>query len=153
MKIKTSKTPPKKRHPEGGSRWMRRVIALVAVSFLAAALLGVSLVQRNRKYDEQLQMLVDRWMRPDGGYVLDIRDAKRDGTLDVAYYNPRPINVSNARVTRQDKRPYLFIELTDVGYPGATYDLRYDAQEDALFGVYFQPSVNEYFEVVFVRME
>jgi hypothetical protein len=153
MKKQTDSKYSKRGTPASGSPRTRRVITLVAVSFLVAALVGVLLVGRIRKFDEQLQMLMGRWVRPDGGYVLDIREARRDGKLDASYYNPRPINVSTSRVTRKEKRPYLFIELTDVGYPGATYDLSYDEQNDILFGIYFQPTVNERFEVVFVRME
>ena len=47
------------------------------------------------------ERLVGRWLRPDGGYVVEIRSAQVDGRLDDAYLNPRPINVSRAdRVSR-----------------------------------------------------
>src|SRR6266850_2054637 len=34
------------------------------------------------------QSLKGRWLRPDGGYVLEIRDINPDGMMDVAYFNP-----------------------------------------------------------------
>ena len=47
----------------------------------------------------------------------------------------------------------VFIELRDEGYPGSTYTLTYDAQRDALSGIYFQAALEQSFEVVFVRVE
>src|SRR5262245_32342925 len=29
-----------------------------------------------------------RWLRPDGGYILDIRDVDAHGKIDAAYLNP-----------------------------------------------------------------
>jgi len=102
---------------------------------------------------EHLHKLVGRWVRLDGGYVIDIRSVDADGKLQVAYFNPRPINVSQARVTKAQEKPHIFIELRDVGYPGATYTLTYDAQNDVLVGLYFQPTAGQSFDVVFVRMQ
>lgn len=100
-----------------------------------------------------LRKLVGRWARPDGGYVIDIRNVDADGKLQVAYFNPRPIHVSQARVTKAQEKPQIFVELRDVGYPGATYTLTYNAQHDVLAGLYFQPTVGQTFDVIFVRMQ
>ena len=35
-----------------------------------------------------------RWLRPDGGYVLDIR-VDTTGKIDAIYLNPKPINIAN----------------------------------------------------------
>lgn len=102
---------------------------------------------------EGYQRLIGRWLRPDGGYVIEIRSVETDGTLQAAYFNPRPINVSQARAFQKDGKPRVFIELRDAGYPGATYDLTYNAQQDMLTGVYFQPAVRQSFDVVFVRTQ
>jgi len=102
---------------------------------------------------DNLQRLVGRWVRPDGGYVIEIRSVDADGKLRAAYFNPRPINVSQARVTKAQEKPHILIELRDVGYPGATYTLTYDAQNDVLAGLYFQPTAGQSFDVVFVRMQ
>src|SRR5262245_38211615 len=40
--------------------------------------------------------LVGRWQRPDGGYVIEIRNVATNGKLDAGYFNPRPINVARA---------------------------------------------------------
>ena len=96
--------------------------------------------------------LVGRWIRPDGGYIIEIRNVDSNGLLQAAYFNPRPIHVSQARLTSVNKEPQVFIELRDVGYPGATYALIYHPEQDVLTGLYYQPTVGQSFEVIFVRM-
>jgi hypothetical protein len=102
---------------------------------------------------DYLGKLVGRWVRPDGGYVIDIRNAGADGTLQVAYFNPRPIHVSRAKATQKEGEIQILIELRDAGYPGATYALRYNAKHDVLAGLYHQPAVGQTFDVAFVRMK
>lgn len=99
------------------------------------------------------QRLVGRWVRPDGGYVLELSDIKTDGSLKAAYYNPRPINVSRAELSRKKGRMSIFIELRDVNYPGSNYNLRYDPATDRLTGTYFQAVERQRYEVEFVRAE
>jgi hypothetical protein len=98
-----------------------------------------------------LQRLIGDWARPDGGYVISIRRIASDGRVEAAYLNPRPINVSRAEVSVVGDTATLFIELRDAGYPGSTYELRYDPRSDRLAGVYFQAAMGQRFDVVFVR--
>ena len=100
---------------------------------------------------EQLDTIVGHWRRPDGGYIIDIRGFDTAGNLQVAYYNPRPINVSQAVIEQSASGLHLFIELRDTGYAGATYRLDYDVTRDVMTGVYYQPSALQSFEVIFVR--
>ena len=102
---------------------------------------------------DNFRKLVGRWVRPDGGYVIDIRRVDAAGKLQAAYFNPRPIHVSQAQVTQKEGEIQIFIELRDVGYPGASYALRYNAKHDVLTGLYHQPAVGQTFDVAFVRME
>ena len=102
---------------------------------------------------EDFRPLIGRWVRPDGGYVLDIRAVDAAGRLDANYYNPRPINVAQAEAKRVGNALRVFIELRDTGYPGATYTLTHNPQNDGLFGFYHQPAAGQTFEVVFVRRE
>jgi hypothetical protein len=95
--------------------------------------------------------LIGRWVRPDGGYVIDIRRVDPTGNLQAAYFNPRPIRVSQAQVTKKGGEIQVFIELRDAGYPGATYALRYSKKHDVLVGLYHQPAVGQTFDVVFIR--
>ena len=100
-----------------------------------------------------LERLEGRWLRPDGGYVLEIRDVKSDGVCQAVYLNPRPIHVSRARADEDGSSWKLFVELSDVGYPGSTYTLQYDAATDAMNGIYYQAAQQMSFEVKFVRMD
>ena len=100
-----------------------------------------------------LQQVIGRWRRPDGGYILEIRSVDAKGNLAAAYYNPRPIQVSRAEGSVSDDGLKIFIELRDVGYPGATYALRYDPEKNLLAGYYHQPAVGGTFDVIFKRVE
>jgi hypothetical protein len=95
--------------------------------------------------------LIGQWQRPDGGYVLEVREATPDGLLKAAYFNPRSINVARADWRLQDSRLQVFVELRDVNYPGSTYTLSYDPAADQLKGIYFQAVEQQSFEVFFVR--
>ena len=97
--------------------------------------------------------LVGRWLRPDGGYVLEIRHAQANGHLDAAYFNPRPIHVARAEWHRKEGRLQVFVELRDVNYPGSTYTLDYVLEQDRLVGAYFQAVQQQTFEVEFVRQK
>jgi hypothetical protein len=101
------------------------------------------------------QKLRGKWVRndSDGKYVLDIKSIGDGGKLEAAYFNPDPINVAKAEATAADGRLRVFVELRDVGYPGSTYDLQYDAGRDQLVGEYFQPALQKRFEVKFDRVK
>lgn len=102
---------------------------------------------------QQQEALLGKWRRPDGGYVIQVREIDENGQATVAYYNPNPINVARAMVLTHGTRTGLFVELQDRGYPGATYELEYNGQQDLLAGVYHQPAAGGSFNVIFVRIE
>ena len=95
--------------------------------------------------------LKGRWLRPDGGYILSIKDVDTSGKMDAAYYNPRPINVSKAQAMQEGATLKVFVELRDAGYPGSTYTLIYDPKTDRLGGIYYQAAIGQRFDVFFVR--
>jgi hypothetical protein len=98
------------------------------------------------------QRLEGKWVRPDGGYVLELKNVKKDGSLTAAYFNPRPIKVFRAEWSLKGGGINLFVELRDVNYPGSTYTLQYDAATDRLRGAYFQAVEKQTFQVEFVRV-
>jgi hypothetical protein len=98
-------------------------------------------------------VLKGRWLRPDGGYIIHIRAIEGSGKIDAGYFNPRPINVSKAQATKDGSKIKVFVELTDVGYPGSTYTLTYDPKEDVLRGIYYQAAMKQSFDVYFTRMK
>jgi hypothetical protein len=101
--------------------------------------------------DPDRSQLVGRWMRTDGGYILELSDPVQGGLLMAAYFNPRPINVSRAEWKLQDGYLGVFVELTDKHYAGSTYTLVYNPNTDRLVGVYFQATLRQEFEVEFKR--
>jgi len=98
-----------------------------------------------------MMALRGRWVRTDGGYVIDIKSVDPGGQMQAAYYNPNPINVSRAQAARSGAAVTVFLELRAPGYPGSTYTLIHDPQSDTLKGIYHQAALQQNFEVVFVR--
>src|SRR6266481_9853625 len=94
-----------------------------------------------------------RWQRPDGGYIIEVKSVREDGTMDAGYFNPKPIHVAKAQAARADGVVAVFIELRDLNYPGSTYTLTYDRESDQLKGVYYQALQQQRFEVVFERLK
>ena len=94
-----------------------------------------------------------RWLRPDGGYVLEVRSVDSSGKIDAAYLNPKPINIAKAEATRDGSTVKVFVELRAPNYPGSTYTLTYDQERDQLRGIYFQAVQRQSFNVYFVRMK
>lgn len=117
--------------------------------------LGIALSGCGKQESEgpQLQKLTGQWVRPDGGYVVEIKSVAADGKVEATYSNPNPIHVSKAEAKQDGPTIKLFIELRDVNYPGCTYNLTYDPQSDQLNGVYFQASRQQRYNVVFERIK
>lgn len=109
--------------------------------------------EKQSKSEIDFQRLEGRWVRPDGGYVLELQNIRNDGSAAVAYFNPRPIHVFRAEVSRKEGRLTLFVELRDVNYPGSTYTLQYDPALDRLKGTYFQAMQKETYLVEFIRLK
>ena len=117
-------------------------MAALAVGILGAAAFAA---------DPSFGALKGRWLRPDGGYILDIREVSATGAIDAVYLNPRPINISKAQATRDGSTLRMVVELRAPNYPGSTYTLTYDPKRDELYGVYFQALQGKSFDVTFVR--
>jgi len=95
--------------------------------------------------------LIGRWVRPDGGYVLHFKAVNDDRSIDAAYFNPNPINVSKAQVSTEPDKINIFVELQDIGYPGSFYTLVYDPERDRLVGVYHHLVRKQNYDIYFVR--
>ena len=98
------------------------------------------------------QKLKGSWVRPDGGYVIQVKSVDDNGRMEASYSNPGPIHVAKAEASQDAGTLKVFVKLRDVNYPGSTYDLIYDPQSDSLGGIYYQAALQQRFEVVFVRM-
>jgi hypothetical protein len=129
--------------------------SLAAVVVLAAAAASLLLFRADAPGTgaSGQDVLHGRWLRTDGGYVLEIQPGDAAGSLAVSYFNPKSIHVSKAEAFLEGGALGLFVELTDVGYPGATYHLTYGSERDVLTGIYYQPSAGRGFDVIFVRLD
>jgi hypothetical protein len=108
---------------------------------------------QKKKDFAQAQQLAGQWVRPDGGYILELREIKKHGSLTAAYFNPQPIKVFRAKWTLREGKINLFVELRDVNYPGSKYNLQYDPEADKLKGTYFQAVERKTFNIEFVRVK
>jgi hypothetical protein len=131
------------------SKSLRRL--LVAVGILAivgvVAFIGYQQLSETADYAP----LIGKWVRPDGGYILDIKSISIDGKIEMAYLNPQPINVSKAQVDMKTGKIELLIELRDRNYPGNYYTLTFDSESNRLVGVYHHLGLNQNFDVYFIR--
>ncbi len=133
-------------------RTNRRAV-LVGVGITLAVVTGVGLGLWGwigAKSD--FEKLKGKWVRTDGGYVLEVRQIGVDGTMAAAYLNPGPIHVSKAEAKSQAGQTQVFVELRDRLYPGSYYTLTYDRGRDQLAGQYHHLGINQVFDVTFARM-
>jgi hypothetical protein len=100
----------------------------------------------------EFDKLKGKWLRPDGGYVLELKRLLPDNALEAAYFNPNPIHVGKAKLYKERGFVKVFVELQDVNYPGSTYTLIYDVENDQLRGVYYQATQQQEFEIAFERL-
>lgn len=101
---------------------------------------------------ELRQRLLGRWLRPDGGYILTVKEVTAAGAVTALYNNPNPIKVSRAEAVFRNDQALMAVELRDTGYPGNFYTLRYDPTTDQFLGIYHHLGIGEEFEVNFTRL-
>jgi len=162
---------PKNLQDSQGDLRKRRTAVLVLIGIAAVVVVSLILLRINTSDDSpsaaeqdvsapqtavttpDFQALVGRWVRMDTPYVIDIKSAGQDGTLQAAYLNPRSINISIAKAREKDGTLEVFVELRDTNYPGSTYTLTYDRARELLMGVYFQAVMQQKYNVAFRRQQ
>lgn len=140
----SSEQPPAK---TDGRPWSLIAVTIVVVVGIVSAIV---LLQGERG---EFDILKGRWLRPDGGYIFEIRAVDPSGKIDALYLNPRPINIVKAEATRDGSKLNVFVELRAPNYPGSTYTLVYEQKLDQLRGIYFQAALGQSFDVYFVRVK
>jgi hypothetical protein len=149
-KTVSTKKPGRKR--SAAITWGIGVIVLTV-----GALLGLQAWMKSEKNTEQKPAHVDynvlagKWLRSDGGYVMELKDVKPYGRIGAEYFNPNPIHVSRAEWRLVSDRLNVFVELRDINYPGSTYTLVYLPERDSLAGYYYQAVEGQTFDVIFMR--
>ncbi len=150
---------------------MKRVKTIAALLLVAAIVLTGAACRRDEtlksdtaqasqaaESEKPTQLLVEfdklkgRWVRPDGGYVLELKELLPENRISAAYYNPSPINVGESKIYKENGFTKLFIKMQDQNYPGSTYTLIYDTENDKLCGIYYQATYGQQFQVEFTRM-
>lgn len=98
-------------------------------------------------------IIAGEWQRTDGGYLIKVSNVQTDGKATVEYFNPRPIHVEQASISRQEGLIKLFINLQDKGYEGSTYTLYYYAEKNAMAGFYYQAAMDRTYQVIFMKKD
>ena len=133
---------------------MKIISKYMAIVFLAGMLAGVcGCGNAGKEAKDEYSTLTGRWLRPDGGYILEVKSVDSTGLMAAGYFNPRSINVAKAQASVENTALKVFVELRDVNYPGSTYNLVYNPSADRLIGTYYQAVEKRTFEVFFVRSE
>ena len=130
-------------------------MTLLAVLLLAQAAFAAETIPAGSKAvppGPEPAKLVGKWLRPDGGYILQFSAPGPDGSVKAEYFNPMPINVSAAAWKHEGGYLGVFVELRAPNYPGSTYTLAYDSTKDRLVGIYYHAGLKEQFEVEFLRI-
>jgi hypothetical protein len=135
-------TPPQKNK--------RNVFVAAGIVLVALFSLGLWWWFDGKSDFEKLQ---GKWVRTDGGYILEVKQIAADGKMDITYLNPQPINVSKATASSEAGQTKIFVELRDRLYPGSYYTLTYDKGKNQLSGMYYHLGIGQQFDVVFVRMK
>ncbi len=130
----------------------RTALVVGSITLVVVTLIGLGLrgwVGTTSDFDR----LQGRWVRTDGGYVLEVREVTADGRMDAAYLNPDPIHVSKAEASSEAGQTQVFVELRDRLYPGSYYTLTYDGGKDQLAGLYHHLGIQQEFDVIFARIK
>jgi len=127
------------------------IVSTIILFFLTSCSDEKSPKQDNSALDIDPAKLTGRWLRPDGGYVIEILNVHEQGTLDAKYLNPMPINIARAEWKVEDNRLKILIKFDDINYPGSTYTLDYFPDRDLLVGAYFQAVQQQSYYVEFIR--
>jgi hypothetical protein len=120
--------------------------ASVAGFFPAQAepLPGVPVASSTSESPGAFARLPGRWVRPDGGYVINIKSVDAGGKLDASYANANPLPFYTATAKADGGALKIFFDLRAGGYD-------YDVANDQLKGTYYQAVAKQRFEVFFVR--
>lgn len=110
-------------------------ILLVGIVLLLQSCATTTMIRGNLS---DCKPVMGDWIRA-GGYRLLVKEA--DGKVKVRYINPSQgnINVSQSKMSTEDKKIKIEVTLYDVNYPGSHYALIYDEKTDTLRGKYTYP--------------
>lgn len=97
------------------------------------------------------EKLTGKWVRADGPYTIEITSVKKDGVLELGYFNPNPIAGAKGSWRMHDEKLRVFVVLNDINYQGSTYELTYNERSNNLIGLFYQAKVKQTFDVFFTK--
>ena len=57
----------------------------ILITILACALYFSAAETAAKKENPDFKVIIGEWVRPDGGYIIRVRDVNLDGSIDVEY--------------------------------------------------------------------
>jgi hypothetical protein len=104
----------------------------------------------NKKGGEETvsDKLNGKWLRDDGKYTLEIKSVNENGTLSVAYFNPKPIELGRTEWMIYKNKLHVLVELKGP-YILSNYQLVYDDETKRLVGTFFQAVEQETYSIYF----
>lgn len=108
----------------------------------------------NKKGGEETvsNKLTGKWLRDDGKYTLEIKSVNDNGTLSVAYFNPKPIELGRTEWMMHKNKLHVLVELKGP-YILSNYQLVYDEETKRLVGTFFQTLEQETYSIYFERVK
>ena len=97
------------------------------------------------------EVLLGRWGCPGRG-IIYIKNISSTGSMQVQFFNPEPIHVTQAQAARDGTSTRVLIILRHADNLCCTYNLAYNPASDQLRGVFWQKDSPKTSEVVFSRM-
>jgi hypothetical protein len=98
------------------------------------------------------EVLKGRWQCPGQG-VIQIKSVNSTGSMEVQYFNPEPIHVTQAQAARDGTLTKILIILRHADSLCCSYNLAYDQTNDQLRGVLWQKNNPKPIEVIFHRQK
>lgn len=96
--------------------------------------------------------LTGKWLRDDGNYTLEIKSVNENGTLNVAYFNPKPTELGRTEWMMYKNKLHVLVELKGP-YVLSNYQLVYDEETKRLSGTFFQAVEQETYSIYFDKVE
>ena len=131
----------------------KKVMLVIYFLFILIPAIWFLFLNKNSDFDKASGTLTGNWLRSDGPYTIEITSVKKDGLLDIAYFNPNPILGGQGSWRMSDDKLKVFVVLNDVNYQGSTYELTYNERSKNLVGTFYQAKVKQSFDVYFVKIK
>ena len=126
--------------------------SLVLLLMCCSTSLRAQLQEATRVPWPGFEVLLGRWGCPGEG-IISIKNISSTGSMQVQYFNPEPIHVTQAQAARDGTLTRVLIILRHADNLCCTFNLVYNPENDQLSGVFWQKDRPKTSEVVFHRIK